>query len=247
MSARIKETYVKTVAPRLLKEREYPNVMAVPRLQKIVVNMGVGEATQNIKLLDAAMEELGRITGQKPAVRRSRKSIAAFKLREGMPIAATVTLRGDRMYEFVDRLFNVALPRVRDFRGVPTNSFDGRGNYTLGLKDQLIFPEVDYAKVDKMRGMNVTFVTSARTDEESEAPAPIPGHAVPDATGGEIVAKTSLIAKSQRTPKFAVRKYTRCRQCGRPRAYIRKFEMCRICFRKLALAGDIPGVIKASW
>ncbi len=168
MSARIKETYVKTVAPRLLKEREYPNVMAVPRLKKIVVNMGVGEATQNIKLLDAAVEELGRITGQKPAVRRSKKSIAAFKLREGMPIAATVTLRGDRMYEFVDRLFNVALPRVRDFRGVPTNSFDGRGNYTLGLKDQLIFPEVDYAKVDKMRGMNVTFVTSARTDEESK-------------------------------------------------------------------------------
>jgi large subunit ribosomal protein L5 len=167
VSARIKETYVKTVAPRLLKEREYPNVMAVPRLQKVVVNMGVGEATQNIKLLDAAMDELGRITGQKPAVRRSRKSIAAFKLRENMPIGATVTLRGDRMWEFLDRLFNVALPRVRDFRGVPPNAFDGRGNYTLGLKDQLIFPEIDYAKVDKMRGMNVTFVTSAHTDEES--------------------------------------------------------------------------------
>jgi large subunit ribosomal protein L5 len=167
MSARIKEAYVKDVAPRLLKERNYPNVMAIPRLQKVVVNMGVGEATQNIKLLDAAMDELGRITGQKPAMRRSRKSIAAFRLREGMPIAATVTLRGDRMYEFVDRLFNVALPRVRDFRGVPTGSFDGRGNYTLGLRDQLIFPEIDYAKVDKLRGMNVTFVTSARSDEES--------------------------------------------------------------------------------
>jgi large subunit ribosomal protein L5 len=141
--------------------------MAIPRLQKVVVNMGVGEATQNIKLLDAAMDELGRITGQKPAMRRSRKSIAAFKLREKMPIAATVTLRGDRMYEFVDRLFNVALPRVRDFRGVPTNSFDGRGNYTLGLRDQPHLPEVDYAKVDKTRGMNVTFVTTARTDEES--------------------------------------------------------------------------------
>ena len=165
--ARVKERYVKEVVPSLMKERNYPNVMAVPRLRKIVVNMGVGEATQNIKLLDAAIDELGRITGQRPAMRRSRKSIAAFRLRQGMPIAATVTLRGDRMYEFVDRLFNVALPRVRDFRGVPTNSFDGRGNYTLGLKDQLIFPEVDYAKVDKMRGMNVTFVTSARTDEES--------------------------------------------------------------------------------
>jgi len=166
--ARVKERYVKEVVPTLMKERNYPNVMAVPRLRKVVVNMGVGEATQNIKILDAAIDELGRITGQRPAMRRSRKSIAAFRLRQGMPIAATVTLRGDRMYEFVDRLFNVALPRVRDFRGVPTNSFDGRGNYTLGLKDQLIFPEVDYAKVDKMRGMNVTFVTSARTDEESK-------------------------------------------------------------------------------
>jgi large subunit ribosomal protein L5 len=165
--ARVRDRYSKEIVPRLVKEREYPNVMAVPRLKKVVVNMGVGEATQNIKLLDAAIDELGRITGQKPAMRRSRKSIAAFKLREGMPIAATVTLRGDRMYEFVDRLFNVALPRVRDFRGVPTGAFDGRGNYTLGLKDQLIFPEIDYAKVDKLRGMNVTFVTSARTDEES--------------------------------------------------------------------------------
>ena len=167
MAARIKENYVKEIVPRLMKERSYPNVMAVPRLKKVVVNMGVGEATQNIKLLDTAMEELGRITGQKPAVRRSKKSIAAFRLRQHMPIAATVTLRGERMYEFVDRLFNVALPRVRDFRGVPGNSFDGRGNYTLGLKDQILFPEIDYSKVDKLRGMNVTFVTTARTDEES--------------------------------------------------------------------------------
>jgi large subunit ribosomal protein L5 len=167
VSARLKETYVKEIAPRLMKERNYPSVMAVPRLQKVVINMGVGEATQNIKLLDTAMEELGKIAGQKPALRRSRKSIAAFKLREGMPIAATVTLRGDRMFEFVDRLFNVALPRVRDFRGVPAAAFDGRGNYTLGLRDQIIFPEVDYAKVEKLRGMNVTFVTTARTDEES--------------------------------------------------------------------------------
>lgn len=167
MSARIKETYVKEIVPRLMKERNYPNVMAVPRLHKVIVNMGVGEATQNIKVLETAIEELGRITGQRPAMRRARKSIAAFKLRQGMPIAATVTLRGERMYEFLDRLFNVALPRVRDFRGLSTSAFDGRGNYTLGLKDQLIFPEVDYAKVEKMRGMNVTFVTSARTDEES--------------------------------------------------------------------------------
>jgi large subunit ribosomal protein L5 len=165
---RIKESYYKQVVPRLLKERSYPSVMAVPRLTKVVVNMGVGEATQNIKVLDTAMDELGRITGQRPATRRAKKSIAAFRLREGMPIAATVTLRGDRMYEFVDRLFNVALPRVRDFRGVATNAFDGRGNYTLGLKDQILFPEIDYAKVEKLRGMNVTFVTTARTDEESK-------------------------------------------------------------------------------
>jgi large subunit ribosomal protein L5 len=166
---RVKEAYQKQVVPLLMKERNYTSVMAVPRLTKVVVNMGIGEATQNIKLLDAAMEELARITGQRPATRRAKKSIAAFRLREGMPIAATVTLRGDRMYEFIDRLFNVALPRVRDFRGVPTNAFDGRGNYTLGLKDQILFPEIDYAKVDKTRGMNVTFVTTARTDEESKA------------------------------------------------------------------------------
>ena len=166
---RVKEAYQKEIVPRLMKERNYTTVMAVPRLVKVVVNVGIGEATQNIKLLDAAVDELARITGQKPATRRARKSIAAFKLRAGMPIAATVTLRGDRMYEFCDRLFNVALPRVRDFRGVPTNAFDGRGNYTLGLKDQILFPEIDYAKIDKARGMNVTFVTTARSDEESKA------------------------------------------------------------------------------
>ncbi len=168
MNARLKETYVKEIAPRLMREREYPNVMAVPRLSKVVINMGVGEATQNAKVLDTAMDELGRIAGQKPALRRAKKSVAAFRLREGMPIAATVTLRGSRMWEFMDRLCNVALPRVRDFRGVPANSFDGRGNYTLGLRDQIIFPEVDYAKVEKLRGMNVTFVTTASTDEESK-------------------------------------------------------------------------------
>jgi large subunit ribosomal protein L5 len=165
---RIKGSYYKEILPRLMKERNYSSVMAVPRLVKIVVNMGVGEATQNVKVLDSAVDELGLITGQKPAIRRAKKSVASFRLREGMPIAASVTLRGDRMYEFVDRLCNVALPRVRDFRGLPTNSFDGRGNYTLGLKDQIIFPEVDYAKVEKLRGMNVTFVTTARTDEESK-------------------------------------------------------------------------------
>ncbi|MBK5256730.1 MAG: 50S ribosomal protein L5 [Vicinamibacteria bacterium] len=169
MTARLKETFTKNLVPHLMKEGGYTNVMAVPRLRSVVLNMGVGEATQNIKILDAAAEELGRIVGQKPAIRRAKKAVAAFKLREGMPIAATVTLRGDRMYEFVDRLFNIALPRVRDFRGVSNNAFDGRGNYTLGLKDQIIFPEIDYSKVEKLRGMNVTFVTTANTDGEGRA------------------------------------------------------------------------------
>jgi large subunit ribosomal protein L5 len=143
--------------------------MAVPKLHKIVVNMGVGEATQNAKVLDPAINELGQITGQKPVVTKAKKSIAAFKVREGQPIGGMVTLRGDRMYEFLDRLINVVLPRVRDFRGVPVKSFDGRGNYTLGLRDQLIFPEIDYAKVDKLKGMNVTIVTTAKNDNEARA------------------------------------------------------------------------------
>ncbi len=152
-----------------MKEFELKNPMAVPKLHKIVINMGVGEATQNAKVLDPAAHELAQITGQKPVITRAKKSIAAFKVREGMPIGAMVTLRGHRMYEFFDRLVNVALPRVRDFRGVSTKSFDGRGNYTLGLHDQLIFPEIDYAKVDKMKGMNVTIVTTAKTDDEARA------------------------------------------------------------------------------
>src|SRR5437879_5691844 len=166
---RLRSRFDKEVAPSLAKEFELKNPMAVPRLHKIVVNMGVGEATQNAKVLDPAAHELGQITGQKPVITKAKKSIAAFKVREGMPIGAMVTLRGDRMYEFMDRLVNVALPRVRDFRGVSTKSFDGRGNYTLGLRDQLIFPEIDYAKVDKLKGMNVTIVTTARSDDQGRA------------------------------------------------------------------------------
>src|SRR5438874_2131375 len=166
---RLKARFRKEVAPALMKEFELKNPMAVPHLHKIVVNVGVGEATQNAKVLDPAVNELGQITGQKPVVTRAKKSIAAFKVREGQPIGAMVTLRGDRMYEFFDRLVNVVLPRVRDFRGVSTKSFDGRGNYTLGLHDQLIFPEIDYAKVDKLKGMNVTIVTTARSDDQGRA------------------------------------------------------------------------------
>ena len=167
--SRLFERYKKEIAPALAKEFSIGNVMAVPRLRKIVVNMGMGEATQNIKLLDAASAELGQITGQKPVMHRSRKSIAQFKVRQGMPIGCSVTLRGQRMYEFLDRLTSIALPRVRDFRGLPSKAFDGRGNYTLGIRDQLIFPEIDYSKVDKARGMNITLVTDAKTDEEARS------------------------------------------------------------------------------
>ncbi len=169
MAARLRERYVKTVVPSLSKEFGYKNVMAVPKIEKITVNIGMGEATQNAKLMDGAVNELTQIAGQKPVVTKATKSIAQFKLREGQTIGCMVTLRGDRMYEFFDRLVNVALPRVRDFRGLSTKSFDGRGNYTLGVKDQLIFPEIDYSKVDKTKGMNICITTSARTDAEGLA------------------------------------------------------------------------------
>ena len=167
MSARLKEKYVKDVVPALQKEFGYTSIMAVPKIEKVVVNMGLGEATSNAKLVDTGADEIARITGQKPVTRRAKKSIAAFKVRKGMPIGTMVTLRGERMWEFLDRLMNVALPRVRDFKGVSPKGFDGRGNYTLGLRDQLLFPEIDYMKVDKARGMNVSVVTTAKTDEEA--------------------------------------------------------------------------------
>jgi large subunit ribosomal protein L5 len=167
--ARLKQHYQKSVIPALVKEFGYKNVMAVPKVQKVSVNIGLGEATQNAKLMDGAVNELGQIAGQKPVVTKAKKSIAAFKLRERMSIGAMVTLRGDRMYEFLDRLMNVALPRVRDFRGVSSKSFDGRGNYTLGVRDQLIFPEIDYNKVEKVKGMNISITTSAKTDAEGLA------------------------------------------------------------------------------
>lgn len=169
MKARLREQYLKTVVPALTKEFGYTNVMAVPKLDKVTVNVGMGEATQNPKIIDVAVNELTAIAGQKPVITKAKKSVAAFKLREGMSIGCMVTLRGAQMYEFLDRLMNVALPRVRDFRGVSSKSFDGRGNYTLGVKDQLIFPEIDYNKVDKMRGMNICITTTAKTDAEALA------------------------------------------------------------------------------
>jgi large subunit ribosomal protein L5 len=166
MMTRLHERYKTEVVPALTKRFGYKNTMAVPRVRKVTLNIGLGEASQNIKLLDTAVQELGLITGQKPVITRAKKSISNFKIRKGMPIGCMVTLRGERMFEFLDRLSSIVLPRVRDFKGLPGNSFDGRGNFTLGLKDQLVFPEIDYTRVDKMKGMNVTITTTARSDEE---------------------------------------------------------------------------------
>ncbi len=165
--ARLKELYAKDVAPALMKKFGYTSVMQIPKMEKIVLNVGAGEARENPKVMDAIVGDLGKITGQKAVLCKARKSVANFKLREGMVIGAKVTLRGEQMYEFMDRLFNVALPRVRDFRGINPNGFDGRGNYNMGIKEQLIFPEIEYDKIDKVRGMDITFVTTAKTDEES--------------------------------------------------------------------------------
>ncbi|MBP3329089.1 MAG: 50S ribosomal protein L5 [Clostridia bacterium] len=165
--ARLKETYVNEVAPALMKKFEYKSVMQIPKLDKIVINVGCGEARDNPKVVDAIVSDIQQITGQKPVLCKAKKSVANFKLREGMTIGVKVTLRGERMYEFLDRFFNLALPRVRDFRGINPNSFDGRGNYSLGIKEQLIFPEIDYDKIDKVRGMDICFVTTANTDEEA--------------------------------------------------------------------------------
>ncbi len=167
MAARLKELYVNEVAPALMKKFEYKSVMQIPKLDKIVINVGAGEARENTKVIDAIVADVAQIAGQKPVVCRAKKSVANFKLREGMPIGVKVTLRGDKMYEFLDRFYNLALPRVRDFRGINPNSFDGRGNYAMGVKEQLIFPEIDYDKIDKVRGMDIIMVTTANTDEEA--------------------------------------------------------------------------------
>lgn len=167
MAARLKETYKSEVAPALMKKFEYKSVMQIPKLDKVVINVGCGEARDNSKVIDAVIADLTQISGQKPVICNAKKSVANFKLREGMPIGVKVTLRGNKMYEFIDRFFNLALPRVRDFRGINPNSFDGRGNYSVGIKEQLIFPEIDFEKIDKVRGMDICFVTTANTDEEA--------------------------------------------------------------------------------
>ena len=167
MAARLRETYKNDVFPALREQFKYENVMEIPKLEKVTINMGLGEAKENAKIMESAVEEISLITGQRPVVTKARKSIANFKVRQGMPVGAKVTLRGDNMYEFIDKLFNIALPRVRDFKGVSKNSFDGRGNYSMGIKEQLIFPEINYDKVDKIKGMNIVFTTTAKTDEEA--------------------------------------------------------------------------------
>ena len=252
MAARLKEKYHKEIKQALQKELGLENPMAVPALKKIVINMGLGEATQNTKLLDPLVADLTAIAGQKPVTTKAKKSIAAFKVRAGMSIGAMVTLRYDKAYEFLDRLISTALPRVRDFRGVSTKSFDGRGNYTLGLRDQLIFPEIDYSKVEKLKGMNITIVTTAKDDNAgaraaASTSACLPARARRSSEDKRIMATTAKRVKDARKPKFSCRKHNRCQLCGRPRGFLRKFGVCRLCFRSLALKGEIPGVVKSSW
>ena len=246
MAARLKEVYSSEVAPALMKKFEYDSVMQIPKLDKIVINVGCGEARENSKVVDSIINDLTQIAGQKPIVCKAKKSVANFKLREGMPIGVKVTLRGDRMYEFLDRFFNLSLPRVRDFRGINPNSFDGRGNYAMGIKEQLIFPEIDYDKIDKVRGMDIIMVTTANTDEEARELLKLMGAPFAE-EGGIIVAKTSMKVKQQKPAKYSTREYNRCKICGRPHAYLRKYGICRICFRELAHKGEIPGVKKSSW
>jgi large subunit ribosomal protein L5 len=233
---RLKEQYLSEIAPALMRRFGYSNMMEAPRLSKIVVSMGVGVATQDSKALDAAMQDLATVTGQRPVIRRARRSIAQFKVRQGNPVGCVVTLRRDRMYEFLDRLISIALPRIRDFRGLPTEAVDGRGNYNLGLREQTVFPEIDLDNVARVQGMDIAIVTTATSGRPSAAAREV--HAL---------ARKALIVRSRRTPKFRVRQYNRCRLCGRPRAYIRRFGMCRICFREMAQRGLLPGITKSSW
>ena len=216
---KLREQYEKEVVPAMMKKFNYKSIMEVPKLNKIVINIGLGDIKDNPKSLENAMNDLSIITGQKPIVTKARKSIAAFKLREGVNVGCKVTLRSGKMYDFAYKLFNVAMPRIRDFRGISANSFDGRGNFSMGVKEQLIFPEIEYDKVDKLRGMDIIFVTTAKTDEE----------------GRELLKLLGMPFNN------------RCKICGRPHGYIRKYGICRVCFRNLAHKGEIPGVKKASW
>ena len=248
MSSRLHERYHDEVVPALQQavRLRQPDAGAAPA--KIVVNIGLGEALTNAKALDAAVGDLATITGQKPIVTRAKRSIAQFRLRTGNPIGAKVTLRGERMWDFLERLTTLALPRIRDFRGVPGKSFDGRGNYSLGLREQLAFPEIDYDKVDRLRGLEISIVTTANTDEESKRLLELLG--MPFACRREEETRWPRSHSSPRrsaSPSFPVAGYHRCFVCGRPRGYMRRFALCRICFRERALLGELPGVTKSSW
>ena len=226
---------------------ELPSIMQSPTIDKITLNMGVGEGKTDAKQIDAALEELTIIAGQRAQVRRARKSIAQFKIREGMPIGVKVTLRGDRMWEFLDRLVSIALPRIRDFRGLNPDSFDGRGNYSLGIREQIIFPEIDYDSINQIRGLDVAITTTATNDNEARALLDCARPPVRGRRREQVMAKKSLRVKAARPAKFKVRNYTRCNRCGRPRAVFKKFGLCRICLRELAHQGVIPGMTKSSW
>lgn len=238
--------YKETVVPALIKEFNYTNINQVPKIEKIVLNMGLGDVRDNAKSLQLAVDELKLIAGQKPIVTKAKKSVANFKVREGQNVGAKVTLRGQRMYDFFAKLTCIALPRVRDFKGVSRKSFDGRGNYALGVKEQLIFPEISYDQVEKVRGFDVCVVTTANTDEEARELLKLMG--MPSQRIRRLkMAKKALVNKQQRPAKYSTRAYTRCSICGRPHAVLRKYGICRICFRELAYKGQIPGVKKASW
>ena len=247
MEARLYDKYVTEVVPALQQKFGYKNVNQIPKIDKIVINMGLGDCKDNPTALEVAVKELEAIAGQKAITTKAKKSIANFKLREGMNIGAKVTLRGERMYEFMDKLMNIALPRVRDFHGVSDKAFDGRGNYALGIREQLLFPEIEYDKVEKVRGMEMIFVTTAQSDEECKELLRLMACRSRSKEEDNHMAKTSMINKQQKEPKFSTRAYTRCRLCGRPHSVLRKYGVCRICFRELAYKGEIPGVRKASW
>lgn len=242
---RLKTRYREEIAGKLKDEFSYENVMQIPGLTKIVVNMGVGDAARDSKLIEGAIRDLTTITGQKPAVTKARKSIAQFKLREGQPIGAHVTLRGDRMWEFLDRLLSLALPRIRDFRGLSPKQFDGRGNYTFGPHRAGHVPrdrpgqDRPYPGYGHHRGDH--------GDQRRRGPCPASSPRLPVQGGVSEMAKKALIAKAARKPKFGVRAYTRCQRCGRPHSVYRKFGLCRVCLREMAHRGELPGVTKSSW
>ena len=237
---RLKQRYRDEIAAGLREQFGYDNLMQVPGLVKIVVNMGVGEAARDAKLIDGAVRDLTAITGQKPLVRRASKSIAQFKLREGMPIGAKVTLRGDRMWEFLDRLLSIALPRIRDFRGLSTGAVRRHGNYTFGLTEQSMFHEIDQDRIDRQRGMDITVVTTAGTDDEGRALLQRLGFPFRSTETRNWRGEEGADPQGGRKPKFAVRAYTRCQRCGRPQAVYRKFGLCRICIREMAHRASCP-------